>query len=112
MSVSPMPPRRHFPDPEPMTVDQLRREVNDASDFAERNVDVLERRVAALEEIVAASWPRSVILRRRLRREIRASVAGYDHLPADFWHRRCEWHGEQVILSRMRFEARYPRKEQ
>jgi hypothetical protein len=108
MSVSPLPPRGHTPDPEPgMTVEQLRREVNDANDFAERSADLLEQRVAALEEIIAARWPRSIVLRLRLRRELRASVAGYTDLPPDFWHRRCEWHGNQVILVRMRFDERY-----
>jgi hypothetical protein len=52
---------------------------------------VIERRVILLEEIVAARWPRSWLLRRRLRREIRASVATWDpeYIPkGDFYARR------------------------
>jgi hypothetical protein len=36
---------------------------------------------------VAASWPQSWILKRRLRRELRASVRGYS---GDFFGRRAE----------------------
>lgn len=43
---------------------------------------MLENRIISLEEIVAARWPRRALLRRRLARELRASVAGYtdDHI--------------------------------
>jgi hypothetical protein len=54
---------------------------------------VLEERVIRLEEIVAARWPRSWFLRRRLRREIRASVDSWDprYIPkGDFRTRRYE----------------------
>jgi hypothetical protein len=62
----------------------------------------LEDRVIRLEEIVAARWPRSVLLRWRLAREVRASVAGYDdaYIPRDdFYGRRLQWAGDSIIAS-------------
>jgi hypothetical protein len=62
----------------------------------------LEDRVIRLEEIVAARWPRSVLLRWRLAREVRASVAGYDdaYVPrGDFYGRRLQWAGDSIIAS-------------
>jgi len=60
----------------------------DAEEFARQTVrsiettdayfGVLERRVIRLEEIVVARWPRSWFLRRKVAREIRASVATWD----------------------------------
>ena len=41
-------------------------------------LDELTWRVMALEEILAARWPRSILVRRRLARDIRASVAEID----------------------------------
>jgi hypothetical protein len=55
-------------------------------------------RLIRLEEIVAARWPRSLFLRWRLAREIRASVATWDdrYIPrGDFAGRRMEWAGQQ-----------------
>lgn len=75
----------------------------DAEAFARRTVHtieqgdayagVLETRVIRIEEIIAARWPRSWLLRRQLRREIRASVATWDpaYIPRnDFRGRRLE----------------------
>jgi hypothetical protein len=55
--------------------------------------EVNERRLAALEEVMAARWPWRWALATRLRRELRASVRGYD---GDFFARRaehamCQW---------------------
>jgi hypothetical protein len=55
--------------------------------------DILEQRVTALEEILAARWPRRVVTRARLRRQIRRSVSGFS---GPFAGRRiealsCEW---------------------
>lgn len=55
--------------------------------------DALEDRVIRIEEIIAARWPRSWLLRRRLAKEIRASVDGFDEdfIPkANFRARRSE----------------------
>lgn len=59
----------------------------------------LENRVIRIEEIIAARWPRSWLLRRRLAKEIRASVAGYDddYIPrGDFRARRSETTWQQI----------------
>ena len=87
------------------------RDLNFSADMTDRGLDALEERVAALEEVIAASWPRSAVLRRRLRAGLRASVAGYAWMPPDFRRRRCEWMGERVIIAaqegaRRRREAR------
>ena len=87
------------------------RDLNFTMDMTDRGMDALEDRVAALEEIVAAGDAEAARLRERLRAELRASVAGYDHMPPDFRRRRCEWMGERVIIAaqegaRRRREAR------
>lgn len=53
----------------------LRRDVRRDSAMTDQLAEVLELQVVALEEIVAARWPRSMVLRARLRRDLRASVA-------------------------------------
>ena len=75
----------------------------DAAEFARQTVrtiemgdayaSVLERRVIAVEQCIASPWYRRWLLWRRLRREIRASVAGWDPAyirPGDFYARRLE----------------------
>jgi hypothetical protein len=62
--------------------------------------ELLEARVAALEEIAAARWPASIGVRRRLRRALRRSVA---HMPGEtFADRRTEAAGAEFL-------SRYPR---
>lgn len=56
----------------------LRREVNDSITATDEFASELLHQVAALEEIVAARWPRSVLVRARLRRGLRASVRHID----------------------------------
>lgn len=87
----------------------------DAQEFARQTVhtiemgdayaSVLERRVIRIEEIIAARWPRSWLLRRRLAREIRASVATWDpeYIPREnFYSRRFEAAAQEAhdILNR------------
>jgi hypothetical protein len=58
--------------------------ISSTDDFAE----ITELRVTALEEILYTRWPRSIAIRRRLRRDLRASVA---HVQGDtFTDRRGE----------------------
>ena len=64
-------PRRRF------DAERFARQANYSIDFSDRTIDICEDRISALEEIVAARWPRSWLLRRRLARSLRASVAGY-----------------------------------
>ena len=51
----------------------------------------LETRVVAMEEVMAARWPRRLLLRSRLARELRASVAGYGWVPGGFRGRRTQF---------------------
>jgi hypothetical protein len=56
--------------------------------------DVLRQQVLRIEECVIAPWPRRWLLWRRLRREVRASVAtfGDEYIPRnDFIGRRSEY---------------------
>jgi len=53
----------------------IRRELRDTDEATGIMLDDLMFRLIALEEIVAARWPRSVLVRRRLAKAIRASVA-------------------------------------
>jgi len=64
-----------------MTNDELtviRRQMRDDDEWTGIMLDELTWRVMALEEILAARWPRSILVRRRLARDIRASVAEID----------------------------------
>jgi hypothetical protein len=47
------------------------RQTVDAVEFGDHCAEDLERRVIRLEEIIAARWPRSMFLQRRLARELR-----------------------------------------
>lgn len=52
--------------------------------------ELLERRVCALEEIMAARWPRRWLLSARLRKQLREAVSGYGWAGEDFWSRRAQ----------------------
>lgn len=70
-----------------------------AIEYGDAMSSVLEGRVIRLEEIVAARWPRSWLLRRRLARELRASAATWDprYIPlSDFRARRHEAVSQQA----------------
>ena len=71
-------------------------EVNFSIETSGRAIDVLEDRVSALEEIIAARWPRSMILRRRLARKLRASAATFAWAGPDFATRRGEAMSEEI----------------
>jgi hypothetical protein len=59
---------------------------------------VLEDRVVRIEELIAARWWQRPGVRRKLARELRASVAGYgDWMPRDFATRRVQYAGEVRI---------------
>lgn len=67
---------------------QLRRDVIEESNVTDLLSEHLEYRVARLEEITAARWPRRWLLRARLGRKLRASVR---HFPGQsFGERRME----------------------
>lgn len=56
-------------------VDQFHRDLIRGEQIDEEFHEINELRISALEEIVAARWPRSVVVRCRLARDLRASVA-------------------------------------
>jgi hypothetical protein len=55
----------------------LRREVIDDQTVGDELHSRLEERVIAVEAVLAARWPRSLLLRTRLARKLRRSVRGY-----------------------------------
>jgi hypothetical protein len=48
--------------------------------------ELREQRISAIEEVIAAGWPRRWLLAARLRRQLRASVR--ECHPAGTWHER------------------------
>jgi hypothetical protein len=69
-------------------VDELRRDVILAELVEDDFAEISELRITALEEILYARWPRSILVRRRLVRDLRASVA---HVQGEtFTDRRSE----------------------
>ena len=60
-------------------------------------VDIGEDRLTALEEIVATPWPRSMTVRRRLARQLRASAAEYAAAETGFAGRRSQAVGDELI---------------
>jgi hypothetical protein len=69
----------------------------DVSDWA---IESLETRVSAIEEIIAARWPRSWLLKRRLARELRALSATYAWAGPSFRARRAEAVSEVIARHR------------
>lgn len=97
-------------DGEPFDVEKFARQTIQSIEFGDDDAELLEDRVMRLEEIIAARWPRSWLLRRRLAREIRASVAGYPaevYPRGDFRGRRVQWASEQVTLTRQGRQRRW-----
>lgn len=81
---------------------EVARELNYAVDIGDRAHDLIEDRVTRIEEIIAAGWPRSMVLRRQLRRELRDVDAAYAEAEETFRRRRQQWAGDEVILSSLR----------
>ncbi len=91
---------------EPFDVEAFARQTIRSIEEGDAYAGVLERHVIRLEEVVAAPrWPHSWLLRRRLAREIRASVATWDpaYIPrGDFYGRRLAAAGDEAaaVLAR------------
>ncbi len=73
---------------------QLREDMDEDMAWAMAQDQMLERRVAALEEITAARWPRRILVRRRLARDLRASVRHYGWVDRSWFWRRAQAIGE------------------
>jgi hypothetical protein len=86
------------------------RDLNFTSDMTDRGLDALEDRIAALEEVIAARWPRSAVLRRQLRRELRSVDAQYAGAEATFRRRRQQWQGDVIIIASLKAARRGPGK--
>lgn len=87
--------------PDVASIEQLSRCARSGVKYAEmtdRYLDMLEDRIIAVEEIIAAPWPRSWLLLRRLRRRLRASVAGYGWPGATWRGRRSEAATDDIIV--------------
>jgi hypothetical protein len=85
---------------EPFNAEEFARTINRTMHMGDYYTDILENRVIRLEEIIAARWPRSLFLRWRLARELRASVATWDpeYIPrGDFRGRRLEAVTQQAM---------------
>ena len=78
-------------------LDELRREMHADSLMTDQLAEVAELRTAALEELLYARWPRSIGVRRRLRRDLRASVEGYGWAGPGFMVRRFATVGDGWI---------------
>jgi hypothetical protein len=96
-----------------LDVDKFARETATALEFTGDHCDGLELRIVRIEECLAARWPRSLILRWKLAREIRASVAGYPHeyIPrGDFYGRRIQAASDAIIIAQTERESRRARR--
>ena len=83
---------------DPDEVEQLRRDLNFKTQWDDDQDEITELRITALEELLAARWPRSVLLRRRLARDLRASVRDYGpDAGEDFTSRRTQAIGDGWI---------------
>jgi hypothetical protein len=72
----------------------LQRQLIGELNFTDAADGMLERRIARLEEIEASRWPRRILVRRRLRQDLRASVAAYDWAAPDWPGRRAQAIGD------------------
>jgi hypothetical protein len=70
-------------------LEELEAETGRSLTLTDEYASELLYQVIALEEILAARWPRSVLVRARWRRDVRASVRGIVH-PGSFTKRRLE----------------------
>lgn len=66
---------------------------------------MLERRVAAIEEVLAARWPRRLLLAGRLGRALRASIAPYAE-EGEFLRRRSQAVSVEWLLENARRDRR------
>lgn len=78
-------------------VRQLADDTDSAINSTDEQAEITELRVIALEEVLAARWPRRIVVRRRLIRDLRASVRGYGWVGPDFESRRIQAIGDGWI---------------
>jgi hypothetical protein len=66
-----------MPETTAQSLGRLWREVIFADEHTGSEMQMLEERITAMEEVAAARWPRRWLLAARLRRQLRASVRPY-----------------------------------
>jgi hypothetical protein len=74
--------------------ERLRREIIAESVMTDQFAEIAELRTTALEEIVFARSPRSILVRHRLRKDLRESVQHYGWAGPDFLSRRIQAIGD------------------
>jgi hypothetical protein len=72
------------------TTDQWKIDHNWQHNLDDRLNDVRENRISALEEVIAARWPRSALVKRRLRRRLRQIDHNYSWAGPSFASRQAE----------------------
>ena len=86
-------------------LDAIRWQMREDDEWTGEVLDDLMFRLVTLEEILAVRWPRSILVRRRLARAIRASVAEIDGT-GFFWKRlnsiATGWHDRPGETGRIR----------
>jgi hypothetical protein len=95
----------------PFNAEQFARETIQFLEFTDDINHVNEERLMAIEEAIAARWPRRWLLWARLRLQIRASVASWpdEYVPRnDFRGRRGEWADQESMRVRNRRTRRRP----
>jgi hypothetical protein len=83
-------------------------EVNDWEEFTDDTTTMIEDRIIALEEIIAARWPCSAVLRHRLARELRASAAQGAHVGPGFARQRVQAVSEDLLVAHQRRRGTRP----
>jgi hypothetical protein len=85
-----------------LTLESLALELNVSFSFADEAESMLEDRITAIEEIIAARWWQRPALRRRLAAELRASARRGAHAADSFRGRRVEAVGDELIEQDLR----------
>jgi hypothetical protein len=78
------------------------REEDDPLDVIGHLNELRERRISALEEVVAARWPRRWLLSLRMRRSLRQSVHSYGWTGQSWHNRRAAWMTGEWLAGRDR----------
>jgi hypothetical protein len=81
-----------------IAAERFARAVNYSIDTDDWAIAVLEDRVSAIEEIIAARWLRSLLLRRRLARGLRTSASTFAWAGDSFRARRAEQMSEDIEI--------------
>jgi hypothetical protein len=78
----------------------LRREVRETGDVRDRLNELREQRIAAIEEVLAAPWPRRWLVARGFRRRVRRSARESAWAGRSWYERRAQAMSEEFYESR------------